>query len=273
MRNIEITQQPEKPAPNHMKLSSLLLISALVLAASNVAKAVVILGQPYNPGGDANFTITAVQGIDSSNPTGKTGFNPAVNKDFEFPNAIGVSYDKGNGTRTDFGIGLYAGPGNVTQSTGLRIDYTSLVTASSITVTVEDFDISAGKDKFFNPNKVEPTLLLLGANNTVFASANPTQLFSALSPAAGALKGDTWTLDFAKVLQNLNLADGQISGFILGADMANGEKPNSDPYLLVSVGNGIPVIPEADTYAVGLFGIAVAFASARKLKRRTSSAS
>ena len=254
-----------------MKISSLFLVGLLVLAASSVANAVVILGQPYNPGGDANFTISAVQGIDASNPMGKTGFNPAVNKDFEFPNAIGVSYDKGGGTRTDFGIGLYAGPGNVTQSTGLRIDYNTLVTASSITVTVEDFDIKAGKATFFNPQKVEPTLLLLGANNTIFASANPTQLFSALTPANGALQGDTWTLDFAKVLQNLNLADGQISGFILGADMANGERPNSDPYLLVAVGNGIPMVPEADTYMVGLFGIGVALASAKKLKKSRAS--
>src|SRR6185369_9094593 len=128
------------------KVSSLFVISLLALVASNTASAVVILGQPYNPGGTANFTISAVQGIDAANPLGKTGFNPAVNKDFEFQNAIGVSYDKGNGSRTDFGLGLYAGPGNVTQSTGLRIDYNTLVSASSIIVTVEDFDIKAGKD-------------------------------------------------------------------------------------------------------------------------------
>ena len=259
-----------------MKLYPLYVIGLLALAASNTASAVVLLGQPYNPGGDANFTISAVQGIDASNPLGNTGFEPQVNKDFEFDGAIGVSYDTGGSKLTDFGLGLYAGPGGVTQSTGLRIDYTSLVTASSISVTVEDFDIKAGKDKFFNPQKVEPTLLLLGANNTIFAKADPTALFSALTPvtaAPGQAKDDTWRIDFSKVLQNLNLADGEISGFILGADMAAGEKPNSDPYLLISVGNGIPAVPEADTYMVGLFGIGVAFASARKLKKSRAAAS
>ena len=256
-----------------MKVSvlSLFAVSVLALVTSNTASAVVLLGQPYNPGGDANYTISAVQGIDASNPLGKDGFSPQVNRDFEMPGVIGVSYDTGGGKLTDFGLGLYSANG-ATQSTGLRIDYTSQVSASSIVVTLEDFDIKAGKDKSFNPQKVEPTLLLLGANNTIFAKADPTAIFSALTPVTnnGKAVDDTWNLDFSKVLANLNLADGQISGFILGADMANGEKPNSDPYLLLSVGNGIPSVPEADTYMVGLFGVGIAFVSARKLKRRAA---
>ena len=144
------------------------------------------------------------------------------------------------------------------------------MTASSIVVTLEDFDIKAGKDTFFNPQKVEPTLILLGDNNTILGKADPTKLFSALTPT-GDKSGDVWNLNFSKVLANLNLADGPIRGFILGADMANGEKPNSDPYLMIAVGNGIPAVPEGDTYIAGLFGIGIAIASTvRSLKRRTS---
>ena len=55
--------------------------------------------------------------------------------------------------------------------------------------------------------------------------------------------------------------------------MAHGEKPNSDPYLLISIGNGIPAVPEADTYMVGLFGIGVALVSVKKLKKSRANVS
>ena len=246
------------------------LVAAALAGAGSTANAVVLLGNPYTPTG-ADYQITALQGIDASHPMGQSGFNPQVNHDFEFDGSTGVSYDTGGGTLKDFGLGLYNGANNAVQSTGLRIDYNSLVTASSVVVTIEDFDIKAGHDTFFNSGKVEPTLLLLGANNSIFAQANPTDIFSALSPVSGGGKADVWDLNFQQLLSNLNIADGAISGFILGADMAHGEKPNSDPYLLVSVGSGIPVIPEASTYAGGLFGIGIALASLiRSLKRRTA---
>jgi PEP-CTERM motif len=252
-----------------MNLKQLFAIGAIA-ATSSSAHAVVQLGNPFTPSG-ANFQITAVQGIDASNPFGKTGFSPQVNHDFEFQGSTGVSYDAGGGKLTDFGLGLYNGPGNTVQSTGLRIDYTAPVNASSIVVTLEDFDIHAGKDTSFNPGKVEPTVILFGANNTIFAQANPTDIFKAMSPAFPGDKknDDVWNLNFDQLLKNLNIADGQISGFLLGADMAAGEKPNSDPYLLIAVGNGIPAVPEPGTYAAGLFGIGIAVASVlRSLKRR-----
>jgi hypothetical protein len=259
------------------KVSSLFVISLLALVASNTASAVVILGQGFRPDLGANFSISAVEGVDIGvNPLGLDGFNPKVNRDFEFDNSFGVSYDLGNGTLKDFGLGLYADANGVTRSTGLRINYDNLVSASSVSVLVQDFDIKAGKDKFFNPQKVEPVLLLIGANNTIFAKADPTALFSALTPVtalAGQATGDVWRIDFGKVLQNLNIADGEISGFILAADMAHGEKPNSDPYLLISIGNGIPAVPEADTYMVGLFGIGVALVSVKKLKKSRANVS
>jgi hypothetical protein len=260
-----------------MKLKQLLTVSlvagALAVGSSN-AHAVVLLGNPFTPTG-ANFQITALQGINDANPLGQSGFNPQVNHDFEFQGSTGVSYDTGGGHLTDFGLGLYSGAGNSILSTGLRVDYNNLVTASSIVVTLQDFDIQAGKDTFFNPQKVEPTVLLLGDNNTVLGQANPTQVFSALSPvtSSGKSKGtdDTWNLNFAQLLNNLNLADGPIKGFILAADMAAGERPNSDPYLLINIGSGIPAVPEADTYIVGLFGIGIALTSVvRSMKRRTA---
>lgn len=257
-----------------MKLKQLVTIAlaaGALLAASSNATAVVVLGNPFTPTG-ANFQITALQGVTDATPLGASGVNPQVNRDFEFQGSTGVSYDTGGGHLTDFGLGLYNGANSSVLSTGLRVDYNNLVTASSIVVTLEDFDLKAGKDTFFNPQKVEPTVVLLGANNTILGKATPNQIFSALSPATGSdSKGDVWNLNFGQLLNNLNLADGPIKGFILAADMANGEKPNSDPYMLANIGNGCPAVPEADTYAVGLFGIGIAAASVlRSLKRRST---
>jgi hypothetical protein len=260
-------------AKNHLEITKMnlkqLFAIGAIAATSSSAHAVVQLGNPFTPSG-AEFQITAVQGIDASNPFGKSGFNPQVNHDFEFQGSTGVSYDAGGGKLTDFGLGLYAA-GNVTQSTGLRIDYNNLVTASSIVVTLEDFDIKAGKDTAFNPQKVAPTLILFGANNTMFAKANPTDIFAAMSPVSTTDKHaeDTWNLNFDQLLKNLNVADGSIKGFLLAADMAAGERPNSDPYLMIAVGSGIPAVPEPGTYAAGLFGIGIAVTSVlRSLKRR-----
>jgi hypothetical protein len=69
-----------------MNLKQLLAIATLVASGSS-AHAVIQLGNPYTPAG-ANFQITAVQGIDASNPLGKTGFSPQVNHDFEFQGSI-----------------------------------------------------------------------------------------------------------------------------------------------------------------------------------------
>jgi hypothetical protein len=261
---------PSKPKSirimNLQKLFAISMLAGTVAGAGSTANAVVLLGSPYTPTG-ANYQISAVQGVDASNPLGKSGFSPQVNRDFEFQGATGVSYDNGSGTLTNFGIGLYAGPGNVTQSTGLRFDFNTQVTASSIVVKVEDFDIKAGKDAFFNPNKVEPTIVLLGLNNAILGIANPHDIFPNLvATTGGAATGDTWNINLGNLL---NLGDSAISGFILAADMAAGEKPNSDPYLAVSIGNGIPTVPEADTYFAGLFGIGIAVVSVvRSMKRR-----
>jgi hypothetical protein len=255
------------------KATKYLFLTALALGAvitAPNAHAVFLRGQPYTPTG-ANFSIFAVQGITPSSPTGVSGVNPQVNGDFEFANSIGVSYDKGNGQLQDFGLGLYQDAAHNTLSTGLRINYNAPVDAFSVKVTLEDFDIKPG-DTFFNPRKVEPGVVIFGANGQVLANADPTKVFSALtynSSVSNTNRADVWDLDFAKLFNNLNLADTNISGFLLYADMLNGEKANSDPYLLVSVGNGIPSIPEASNYVVGAVALSILGFSHLRFRRQT----
>src|ERR1043166_1637793 len=175
----------------------LALAVGLAIATQN-AHATFLRGQPYTPA-NANFSMSAVQGINSANPTGTAGFHPQVNGDFEFKDSIGVSYDDGTGKLTGFGLGLYQDSSKNTFSTGLMVNYNTLVQASSITITVEDFDISA-KDSAFNPKKVEPGILIFGPNGNVFANLTPTQLFPYLKPntTLGQAKNDVWDLKYGK---------------------------------------------------------------------------
>jgi MYXO-CTERM domain-containing protein len=231
--------------------------AAALLGLSCAHAAVIRQGPTYTPSG-ADFTISALQGIDSSNPLGQSGFAPQVNNNFEFTPSIGVSYDKGNGQLTDFGLGLYAGANNTTESTGLKITYGQAVTASSISITVEDFDIKSTANGF-NPQKVSPGILLLGANGNTIANFTPSQILPVLSEQ-GKAGSDIWTVDFGQLLTNANIADTAASGFVLYADSANGEKPSSDPYLLLSLGNGnMTSVPEVSTVLplLGVLGLAV----------------
>ena len=235
-------------------LSALFLLFTLAAFVPN-ARATFLRGQPFTPAG-ANFSMSAVQGIDASHPNGQSSFHPQVNGDFEFKDSIGVSYDDGTGNLKDFGLGLYQDSSKNTFSTGLMINYNALVKASSVTITIEDFDINAGASGF-NNQKVEPSITLFGPGGSIFASLTPAQLFPYLvaNTTAGQAKGDVWDLNFGAVLSGLKLADGPISGFLLYADQLNGEKANSDPYLLVSVGSGIPQVPEPANYLAGVAAI------------------
>lgn len=254
-------------------LAAALFAGVLVMASSS-ANAVVDVGNPFTPTG-ADFSIFALQGIDSSNPTGASGFSPQVNQDFEFTPSIGVAYDTGSGTLKDFGLGLYTAAGS-TESTGLKIQYAAPVDAASVTITVEDFDIGS-KDTFFKTGKVEPSILLLGPGGTVYGKANPTDIFPLLTPSSNPAAGkkgssDIWDVSFSKLLAALHLADAPISGFILYADSGHGETAGSDPYLLVSVGSGIPVVPEPANYVAGFAAVAFAllFHAKQVLKRKVS---
>lgn len=244
----------------------LALILGLAIAGQN-ARATFLRGQPYTPTG-ANFTMTAVQGIDASHPNGVSSFKPQVNGDFEFKNSIGVSYDDGTGKLKDFGLGLYQTASKTTASTGMMITYNELVKASSITITIEDFDINTG-DSFFKTGKVEPSITLFGPGGSVFANLTPTDVFKNMTPnTTTGVKSDVWDLNFGKVLASMNLADGPISGFLLYADALNGEKNDSDPYLLVAVGNGIPQVPEPANYLAGIAAILMLGVSHMTVLRR-----
>jgi len=254
-----------------LKLNSIafpvLLAAALVVStASNATATVTLLGNPYTPPG-ADYSISAIQGLDLNTGNGSGG-SPQVNLGFEFDDGLGVSYTDQNNHLTHFGLGLYSGAQNQFLTTAMHIQYNTLVNPDSITVRLEDFDIHANAT-FFNAHKVEPGVLILGANNTILANALPTDVWAALSNVAGGQHDDVWDLSLGTLVSNLNL-QGPISGFILYADRTAGERPNSDPYFLVSAGNGIPVIPEPATYFAGiaavLFAAVFHFNQARKRK-------
>jgi hypothetical protein len=248
-------------------LSIALIAFALTTAWSN-AHATFLRGQPFTPTG-ANFSMSAVQGIDASHPNGVSSFHPQVNGDFEFQNSIGVSYDDGTGKLKDFGLGLYQDQAHNTQSTGLMISYNQLVNASSVTITIEDFDIQAGHDTFFKTGKVEPSITLFGPGGTVFATLNPTAIFNNMTVnTTTGNNTDVWDLNFGKVLNSMHLADGPITGFLLYADALNGEQNNSDPYLLVSIGNGIPQVPEPSNYVAAIAAIVILGVSQATVLRR-----
>jgi hypothetical protein len=167
-----------------------------------------------------------------------------VNTDVEFTGGIGVSYDAGDGKGlNDFGIGLYQNAHSQTVSTGLRIQLNQATDASFITLTLADFDIGSG-DKFFNPKKVEPSLLLLGPGGSVYATASPSDIFPNLTfdtTTTGKGKGkgkgpnvDTWDLNLGQLLASLHLSDTSITGYVLYADAKGGETVKSDPYFFVS---------------------------------------
>lgn len=235
--------------------SAALLTLALAITGQN-ANATFLRGQPYTPTG-SNFSISAAQGINASNPTGTGGFHPQVNGDFEFKNSIGVSYDDGTGHLKDFGIGLYQDSAHNTQSTGLMINYNQSVLASSVTITIEDFDINTG-DTFFKTGKVEPSITLFGPGGSVFANLTPTAIFNNMTVnTTTGTNTDVWDLNFGKVLTSMHLTDGPITGFLLYADALHGEQNNSDPYLLVAVGSGIPQVPEPATYLAGIAALVI----------------
>lgn len=241
---------------NIANLSRRSLVPALVAGALTVAvshaNATVDLGNPYAPTG-ADYTITAKQNVNSVNGSGGTSTGAQVNSDFEFKGTLGVAYTNAAGKKTEFGVGIYSDGGS-TFSTGLDVTLKQPSIASSVTITLADFDIHSGAT-FFNPQKVESSILVYGANNVVLFSADPAAVFKALTPATGQTKEDYWNLNFGTLLSNAGQsANTAISGFLLYADSTNGEKVASDPYFLVSVNGGIPMVPEPSTY-MGGFGV------------------
>ena len=78
---------------------------AAALAVSASAQQGMRVGNPYTPTG-ADYSITALQGIDSANPLGETLAGTQVNINFEDTPSIGVTYQQSNGKLEDTALGL-----------------------------------------------------------------------------------------------------------------------------------------------------------------------
>ena len=258
----------QKQPRNRAGIAALVCAAVLAIGVSSSQAAVILLGNTYAPAG-ANYTITALSGINAANPFGTGGAAAQVNQNFEFPGDIGVSYPNG-AALTNFGLGLYSS-GGATASTGLNIQYKAPVAASSASVRLEDFDVradAAGNPSAFNPQKVEPSFLILGPGNAIIASATPADLRPNMHLVAGT--NDQWDVDIGGLMTTLGKpANTSISGIVLYSDAVNGEKVPSDPYLLVSVAN--PGVPEVSSFLplVGMFGMVF---GGHRYRRRSNSA-
>jgi hypothetical protein len=228
-------------------IGTLFTFATFALAATPFAQTRV--GGTYTPSG-ANYSITAVQGIDASHQYGQSQYSPQVDLNYEMNPSIGVAYDQGDGKLKDFGIGLYTDKSKDVASTGLFIKYDSMVDANTADLVLEDFDLKSGATSF-QKNKVEPSLFVFGAGGSLLASANPDDVFGAMTPLSG-YKEDTWDLNLGKLLANDHIAAGAVSGVLLYADAKDGEKGDSDPYLLRAVPNAQAVPEPASMSALGL---------------------
>lgn len=246
------------------------LVVSAVMGGTMAANATTDLGNPYSPTG-ANYTLTAYQGVNSTNGSGGTTNGAQVNSDFEFKGTLGVAYTDSKNKLTDFGLGIYSSNG-LTLSTGLNVQLTQASAASSVSVTMADFDIKSTATAFDYKNKVAPSVLVFGAGNNVLFSADPTAIFNAMTAVAG--KDDYWNLDFGKLLSNAGQSANQtIGGFLLYADSTHGEKVPSDPYFITSINGGIPAIPEPRTYLAGAVLVALLIgAHARTVLKNRASA-
>ncbi len=139
-------------------------------------------------------------------------------------------------------------------STGLDIQYNTLVSASSANFTLEDFDLPNNATGF-KSQKVTPLISIYGANNSLVGTATSSQIFSAMSPQSG--QSDVWNINIGTLLSDMNAKTNGVSKVVLYADSANGEKTNSDPYLLRSVGKAQPVPEPASLSALALGGLLI----------------
>lgn len=229
-------------------------LSALALegAITTARAAIINLGDTFTPTG-ADYTITAVQGITSSNPLGVTGTSQ-VNLNFEYAGVYGVTYQStGTGGVTQNGISLYNnGLTSGIQSVGLKIQYNSLVTASSVNVTMADFDMKNASA--WGPNqKARPEITLFGASGNVIGVADDSAILANITSFTTANDG-TITVNLGGLLKTLGQADQSISGYLLSASNFSGEifqgKITDDPFMLVNAGGGTPgtSVPETSTF-------------------------
>ena len=198
-----------------------------------------------------------------------------MDENFEFSPSIGVTYDMG-GKLTDFGLGLYTDAQGHAESTGLMVNFDNAVDVANAIVTVEDFDVKLSDGGFNLKQKVAPLLTLIGADHSVMHTFTPGDIWNAMTEKLDShgKETDIWDISIAKLLANAHIDTTSIGGFVLAADMANGETTKSDPFLLLSVSNpGITQLPEASNYIAGLAAVLIAgVAQVRSLRRRKNAA-
>jgi hypothetical protein len=250
------------------KATLCLLGASALLTAVSTANATVELGNPFIPTG-ADYSITGVAAINPTNGNGGSSSGAQVNRDFEFKGAYGVSYTQA-GKLVPFGLGLYTDSSGALKSGGLNVTFNNVSLASSVNITLCDFDIDT-KATFFNPGKVEPSIQIYGAGGVLIGTATPTNVFNSMKPSSQGK--DYWDLNFGALLSSMGQSpNAGISGFLLYADSNAGEKANSDPYFLVAVA-GVPMVPEPSTYVGGaaLIALLLGLHTRAVLKKKNSS--
>lgn len=206
------------------------------------------VSSPYRPAG-GNVSIYGLQDITASNPFGSAA---SVALNFEFNPSIGVAYTDTKGKVVDWGLGVYQKDKNSGfVSTGLSVNYDSLVRASTADLTLMDFDI---KDKSggFRAKKVTPLISLFGANDQLIGTATSDQILRTMTAANTGFKEDSWNLNLGSLLSNMGKSDTAISKVLLFADANSQQGKKSDPYTLMSVGKAQPVPEPASMLAMAL---------------------
>ena len=276
---------------------SLSLAFALAISCASLNAAEQNLGSVFTPAG-ANFSLTALQGVtpDASTITGSSTAGAQVSIGGELqttgapaqPTGFGVSVVGTNGQlnfNNQQGLALYQPNGaNTVAADGLLIGYTGAVTASSVTLTLADFDlnihnVTAGttaaaaltannQPVSFLHDKVSPQILIQTAGGTVInvdpISNASSVILKSLQFAGTQFNADTWTLNIGTLLNSLGLKPNTA---ITSIDLTESNNPvfdnnngqpqaiatNGDPYFLIAASNGT-VVPEPSTIALIICG-------------------
>lgn len=282
------------------RLPAALVAGLLLFAPCRLPAGEMNLGSPFTPAG-ANFSLTALQGgtPDASTITGSSTAGAQVSIGGELqtlgqppqPTGFGVSVLGPNGQlnfNQQEGLGLYQpSGGNSVAADGLLITYTGPVTASSVTLTLADFDlnvhnITAGttaaqglmannQPVSFLHDKVSPQILIQTAGGTVInvdpISNASSLILKSMEFASTQTNADTWTINIGTLLNGLgvnpntaitsiDLTESKNAVFDNNNGQPQSLTTNSDPYFLIAAANGT-VVPEPSSIALIIGAVVV----------------